>query len=566
LNQSAMVTVPCLVTVAAGAFAPGHLGELTRYLPFELADDVLEMTGAVQKRMRALPSRVGMYFVLAMTLFPGIGYLRVWDKMTGALEDLGLPRPSEKALRDLRRRLGPAPAKALFETVAVPLASPWTRGVTWRGLRTVAFDGLNSVKVPDSDRNRSWLGKTMTRLGLAGYPAMRIVALAETGTRGLLGAVIGGQGERAEVPLARKLVTLLGEGMLLLADRAYDAADLLTAIAATGAHFLVRGSASRKPGVGEILPDGSYLSQVDGLQVRIIEADLDVHGADGTRIGDSYRLITTLRDWRRYPAGELIRLYHERWEIEVAYLALRHTLLGGYVLRSRDRAGAEQELWALLALYQALRMAMTAAAESAGADPDRASFTIALEAARDQVTAARGVADSADPADTGRIGRAVLAGLLPARRPRYSARKVKCSTSRYHVRDQERDQNRPRQSVTITRVQVTIRVPPPDRPAARPRRTNQAPRPRQPRPDSRRDQVTRIMASQPARPGLVRQRTREPARRKTPEPAYPARGVDPPWLPLQDRPRPVRPAWSGRTGRHRHRRRRTVTQKLPRRY
>ena len=43
MNDSAMVTVPCLVTVAAGAFAPGHLGELTRYLPFELADDVLEM-------------------------------------------------------------------------------------------------------------------------------------------------------------------------------------------------------------------------------------------------------------------------------------------------------------------------------------------------------------------------------------------------------------------------------------------------------------------------------------------------------------------------------------------
>jgi Family of unknown function (DUF6444) len=33
LNQSAMVTVPCEVTVAAGVFAPGHLGELTRYLP-----------------------------------------------------------------------------------------------------------------------------------------------------------------------------------------------------------------------------------------------------------------------------------------------------------------------------------------------------------------------------------------------------------------------------------------------------------------------------------------------------------------------------------------------------
>jgi transposase IS4-like protein len=89
--------------------------------------------------MRALPSRVGIYFALAMTLFPGIGYLRVWDKMTAALEDLHLPRPSEKALQDLRRRLGPAPVKVLFETVAVPLASPGAPGVAYRGLRTVRY-------------------------------------------------------------------------------------------------------------------------------------------------------------------------------------------------------------------------------------------------------------------------------------------------------------------------------------------------------------------------------------------------------------------------------------------
>ena len=144
-------------------------------------------------------------------------------------------------------------------------------------------------------------------------------------------------------------------------------------------------------------------------------------------------------DWRRYPAGELVRLYHERREIEVAYLALRHTLLGGYVLRSRDRPGAEQELWALLTVYQALRMAMTAATGTVpGTDPDRASFTAALEAAREQVITARGIEDSGSPADIGRVGRAVLAGLLPARRARYSARKVKCSTPRWHVRDQDR--------------------------------------------------------------------------------------------------------------------------------
>jgi hypothetical protein len=123
-------------------------------------------------------------------------------------------------------------------------------------MRTVAFDGLNSVKVPDSDRNRSWLGKTMTRLGLAGYPAMRIVALAETGTRGLLGAVIGGKGDRNEAPLARKLVPLLREGMLLLADRAYDAGGLLAAIAATGAHFLSAAAPAASPPSWTFCPTG----------------------------------------------------------------------------------------------------------------------------------------------------------------------------------------------------------------------------------------------------------------------------------------------------------------------
>ena len=40
-TQSATATITDAVTAAAGVFAPGHLGELTQYLPFELVDDVL---------------------------------------------------------------------------------------------------------------------------------------------------------------------------------------------------------------------------------------------------------------------------------------------------------------------------------------------------------------------------------------------------------------------------------------------------------------------------------------------------------------------------------------------
>ena len=87
------------------------------------------------------------------------------------------------------------------------------------------------------------------------------------------------------MPLARKLVPLLRKDMLLLADRACDVADLMKEVSAAGAHFLVRGSATRKPPADEVLPGGSCLSRIDGLRVRIIEAGLDVHGAGGTGPG-----------------------------------------------------------------------------------------------------------------------------------------------------------------------------------------------------------------------------------------------------------------------------------------
>jgi len=363
-TQSATTTITRTLTVAEGAFAPGHLGELTQYLPFELVDDVLEQTRTVQRRLRELPSRAGIYFVLALAMFPGLGYCRVWGKLTAGLTGLNFARPSEKGLRDLRRRLGPAPLKALFEVVAGPLAQPRTPGVRYRGRRTVAFDGCNSVKIPDTGRNRSWIGKIRYRMGLAGYPTLRVMALAETGTRGLLGATVGSAGERDEAHLALQLLHLLGPGMLILLDRAFDANVFLAEVHATGAVLVCRAKSARNPAVTEHLPDGSYLARLDDLPVRMIDAQVTMTGTDGSRVADAYRLITTLTDHRAFPAADLVRLYHERWEIESAFLALRHTLLDGRVLRSGDRPGVEQELWAMLTLYQLLRMAMVTAVET----------------------------------------------------------------------------------------------------------------------------------------------------------------------------------------------------------
>jgi hypothetical protein len=492
MSESASITVARPITAAPGLFAPGHLGELTQYLPFELVDDVLSETKTVQRRLRDLPSRVGVYFVLALMLFPRLGYARVWRKLTAGLAGLEVPSPSEKALRELRRRLGPAPLKALFEVVAGPLGQPHTPGVCYRGMRTVAFDGCNSLRVPDSERNRSWLGRIRYRMGFAGYPTIRMMTVIETGTRAVLGAVLGSAADRDEATLARRLLALLGPSMLVLLDRAFDAAAFLKTLDGTGAKFLVRSRSTRRPPVLAPLPDGSFLSDLDGLTVRIIDAELTVTGADGSRVSDRYRLLTTLLDHDHHPAPELVRLYHERWEIEIAYLALRHTMLDGQVLRSRDRPGLEQETWALLTVYQLLRMVMVTAVESRPAtDPDRASFTTALQAARDQlVSAAEIVPDHPDI--LGVIGRAVLGTLLPPRRARWSARRVKNATSRYL----NRDDGRPILPTTITAIDIAVHTPTIDRSWHRPRNR----RPSNPHRPTRRDRVTALMQDDRQRP------------------------------------------------------------------
>ena len=141
---------------------------------------------------------------------------------------------------------------------------------------------------------------------------------------------------------------------------------------------------------------------------------------------------------------------------------------------------------------------VTAIETQPGTNPDRASFTTAPETARDQLTAAQGICPQG-PADLpGAIGRAVLATLLPARRPRFSARKVKCATSRYLNHGDQR----PHAVSAITTITVTVRTPPLDNAAARAskrrphRKTSALIGPQRP---TRRQLLTAIITSQPPR-------------------------------------------------------------------
>jgi hypothetical protein len=433
--------------VASGVFAPGHLGELTQLVPFEMVDAALVATRRVQSRLRDLPSRVVVYLVLAACLFPEVGYPGVWRKLTGALDGIPITTPTAGALAQARRRLGVAPVRWLFDLLRGPAATAGGRGTWWRGLLVCAIDGT-TMTVPDRPAVLSRFTKQAGNHGGTGYPQVRLVALVACGTRSIIDAVFGPTttGETTYTP---RLLPSLRAGMILLADRNFGAAGLLTQIAGTGAHMLVRLKNGRKIPVLARYRDGSYLSTLGGLRVRIIECEITITTTAGRHTG-VYRLATTLLDHHRYPAAELIQLYHQRWEIETAYLELKSSILGGRVLRARTPNGVVQEIYALLVAYQLLRTAMADATSTrADIDPDRASFTIAYQAARDQLIQAAGVIAGTVVDLVGTIGRHVLANLLPTRRPRLNPRIVKRAISKYQARGSTIDRTSYKATVTI---------------------------------------------------------------------------------------------------------------------
>ncbi len=416
------------VTVAAGVYAPGHLGELTQIVPFEMVDQALAETGTVQVRVRDVPARVTVYLLLAAGLFAEVGYRQVWDKLTAGLDGLGVPRPTGGALWQARARLGAAPLRWLFDLLRGP-AAVMSGAARWHGLLVCAIDG-SSMSVPDSDRNLAVYCKQAGSHGGSGYPLLRLSALVACGTRTVLDAVFTPWGS-GELDHARRLLRSLHTGMIVLLDRNYGAAWLIALIAGTKADLLVRLKANRKLPVLGRYPDGSYLSCLGAVQVRVVECEITISTTAGRCTG-SYRLATTLLEWRQHPAASLVTLYHQRWEIETAFLELKSTMLSGRVLRARTPAGIAQEVYALLTVYQVLRIAIADAASTAGStDPDRCSFTIALNTARDLLIQAAAVIAGTTIDLIGAIGRRVLASLMPDRRLRVSPRIVKRAISRY---------------------------------------------------------------------------------------------------------------------------------------
>src|SRR5260370_12432814 len=62
------------------------IGVLAKVFPPELVDRVVDEAGVRERRTRTLPSRVVVYYLLAMVLFFQSGYGEVWNKLVAGLD------------------------------------------------------------------------------------------------------------------------------------------------------------------------------------------------------------------------------------------------------------------------------------------------------------------------------------------------------------------------------------------------------------------------------------------------------------------------------------------------
>ena len=341
-----------------------------RVVPAEVVHQVLDEHGRNSQRLRSFPAVAGVYYCMALSLYPEAAYEEVFSVVAQGLAwAAGAAEPArvaQSSISGLRSKIGAAPLAELVRRCCVPMADAQAHPrAFYAGLRLVAIDG-SCFELPDEAANAQTFGYPGSRTsvaGHAGYPQARCAVLVECATHAILGANVG-PFRSGEWELCSALLPRLGPGMLCMADRGFNGFEHWRQAKATGAELLWRCGSTRQLPVQRVLDDGSFLSVIrptgvgraqaaeQAITVRVIEYALP--GLPDAQ--PRYRLLTTLLDPQRAPAMELAALYHQRWEIEAVFDELKtHLRQGRRVLRSKTPELVRQEFYGWVLAHYAVR-------------------------------------------------------------------------------------------------------------------------------------------------------------------------------------------------------------------
>jgi len=437
-----------LIETASSA-RPESFKDFCRSLPDDWIDAALAATGTATLRRRRLPAEQAVWLVLGIGLFRDRPIEDVVDRLELALPGRG--RVARSSLPGARRRLGEAPMQWLFEHCSAKWALSSAKKHAWKGLSLFAVDGT-SMRTFDSDDNRAEFGGWTAGAGGSDSvtPLVRLVAVVALHSHLLFKARFGPYATSSELGFASELIPTIPDHSLTILDSLYVSAALLLGIEAGGAerHWMTIAKKSTKSTTIERFGPGDELVQMTvSSEARAMDPKLPKHwrarAVTYQRPGCEPRVIlTSLRDPSRYCAEELRELYHQRWEIELAYDEIKTELLDREpTLRSKTPLGVRQELWGILLAFNLVRLEMSRIADQIQLPPTRISFAASLTLIRDEwewsaITRSPGAIPKHLRALEERIKRLVL----PPRRSRRSYPRVARDFRRY-PRKRTRDRN-----------------------------------------------------------------------------------------------------------------------------
>jgi len=379
----------------------------------ERVEAALRSAGHLDKQRARLSGAVTVVLVLGLCLFSGQGYplviARLWPLLAVFNPVVVLCAPvCAVALSQARARLPVTVLRELFtQSAADAGALAVTAGSMMFGLLVTATDGtVFDLAASDAIADRH------ATPGGGRFPQIRAVTVIECGTRAVIDAEIDSCAV-SEQALWDRLAGRLKPGTINIADRNFFSMYRWAVAAATGAHLAWRvknGAKSLPAKIESRLSDGSHrvrlhesdgmlthrrkssgepkAARLDDMVARLVEFTVTVTDRAGRATTSRFRVLTTLLDHEACPAEQIAALYAERWQAELVYKTIKSTLRGGdRRLRGQSPDLAEQEVWAMLTVYNALVKQAVTAAVDLGIDPDEISFTVVLHATRDYLTA-----------------------------------------------------------------------------------------------------------------------------------------------------------------------------------
>jgi hypothetical protein len=422
---------------AVAVYAIGErIEKMKKHLDPEWIEEALALAGSITLRKRRLPADQVVWLVVGMGLMRDMPIEQVVDRLELALPDRHDTAVARSAISQARARLGDDPLAYLFATTATKWATTSADRDRWRGLALYGMDGT-TLRTPDSPENRAAFGGQSNGggRGESGYPQVRVVAMMALRSH-ILSAFRFAEYGTGEVTLARDLWNEVPEKSLIIVDRNFLVKKDLIHLETSGErHWLSRAKSNTKWAVREKLGRDDYLVEWDVKEAGL-PTTWTLRAIHYKKRGfPDVTLLTSLLDAEKYPASELIELYHERWELEIGYDEVKtHLLDRRESIRSKTPAGVRQELWGIAIAYNLVRVEMEKVADEAGVTPTRISFVTALAMIREELlglTLPR-MKPGAVPANLKRLRRRLKRLVLPPRRSERSyPRAVKIKMSNY---------------------------------------------------------------------------------------------------------------------------------------